>query len=77
MTNAITMPYSEAGIELQVWLLNNHKAFAKQGFITQAELIAWLAEADERQGIAEIASHNSRTGATITFNIWNFDGVAA
>lgn len=77
MTNAITMPYSEAGSELQVWLLENHKAFAKQGFITQAELIAWLTQADESQGVVEIAAHNSRTGATTTFNVWTFDGVGA
>lgn len=73
----ITMPDSQAAVELQGWLLENHKAYAKQDSITKAELIAWLAEADESQGIAEIASHNSRTGATITFNIWNFDGVGA
>ena len=54
---------------LEAWILENDLR-NQRAPLGDSIMVAWLASADEGQGIVEIPAWWSVTGATVTFDVW-------
>lgn len=65
----MTIRYSDPRAdELRDWLNARHKSYAIRP-VTDAQLGAWLDDAETSEGVVEIRSHESMSGTTESYRI--------